>query len=63
MPAVEQGLADYISIWGRRRIILRGGNRGVVAADVGQFSLSYGDLKSSSRGCSPHDEGYLSPAS
>jgi len=34
MPAVEQGLADYISIWGRRQIILRGGNRGVVATSV-----------------------------
>jgi len=32
MPADEQGLADYISAWGRRQIILRGGNRGVEAA-------------------------------
>jgi len=45
MPAVEQGLADYISVRGRRRIILRGGNRGV-AADVSDLlRLSYGDLK------------------
>jgi len=35
MPADEQRLADYISVWGRRRIILRGGNREVVAAVVG----------------------------
>ena len=34
IPAVEQGLADYISVRGRRRIILRGGNRGVVATSV-----------------------------
>jgi hypothetical protein len=35
MPADEQGLADYIIVWGRRQIILRGGNRGVVAAVAG----------------------------
>jgi hypothetical protein len=34
MPAVEWGPADSISDCGRRRIILRGGNRGV-ASDVG----------------------------
>ena len=34
MPANEQRLADWISVWGRRQIILRGGNRGVVAAAV-----------------------------
>jgi hypothetical protein len=34
MPANEQRLADKISVWGRRQIILRGGNRGVVAAAV-----------------------------
>jgi len=33
MPAGELRLADQIEVWGRRRIILRGGNRGV-AADV-----------------------------
>jgi hypothetical protein len=32
MPADEQGLADCIIVWGRRQIILRGGNRGVEAA-------------------------------
>ena len=31
MPAIELGLADYFGVWGRRQIILRGGNRGVVA--------------------------------
>jgi hypothetical protein len=34
MPAVEQRLTDHISVWGRRRIILRGGNRGVAAVVV-----------------------------
>ena len=34
MPAIEKGLADQISVWGRRQIILRGGNRGVVATSV-----------------------------
>jgi hypothetical protein len=48
MPADEQGLADCIIAWGRRQIILRGGNRGVEADVVEWFSLSYGDLKSSS---------------
>jgi hypothetical protein len=28
MPASEQRLADSISVWGRRRIILRGGRSG-----------------------------------
>ena len=37
MPAIEQGLADYLSVWGRRQIILRGGNRGVVAMSLGRF--------------------------
>jgi len=46
MPAREQRLADYINVWGRRRIILRGGNRGVEADLAGSFPLSYGDLKS-----------------
>ena len=32
MPADEQGLSDCIIAWGRRQIILRGGNRGVEAA-------------------------------
>ena len=35
MPASGQSPADYISVWGRRQIILRGGNRGVVAAVAG----------------------------
>jgi hypothetical protein len=34
MPAIELGLADYLGVWGRRQIILRGGNRGDVAAAV-----------------------------
>jgi hypothetical protein len=63
MPANEQGLADHISIWGRRRIILRGGNRGVAAAAVDECRVSYGDLKSRCSGRSPHGEGYVSPAS
>ena len=46
MPAVELGLADYLGIWGRRQIILRGGNRGVVAVALGNRRMSYGDLKS-----------------
>ena len=32
MPADEQSLSDCIIVWGRRQIILRGGNRGVEAA-------------------------------
>ena len=54
MPAIELGLADYLGVWGRRQIILRGGNRGVEADVAGSFALSYGDLKSSdliSAGC------------
>ena len=47
MPAHEQRLADHISVWGRRQIILRGGNRGVEADVAGSFPLSYGDSKSS----------------
>ena len=47
MPAIELGLAGYLGVGGRRRIILRGGNRGVEADIAGSFSLSYGDLKSS----------------
>ena len=53
MPANEKRVADYIDAWGRRRIILRGGNRGVEADVAGWFQLSYGDLNSSSRGSSP----------
>jgi hypothetical protein len=34
MPAREKRLADHISVWGRRRIILRGGNREVAAVVV-----------------------------
>ena len=45
MPANERRLADQISVWGRRQIILRGGNRGVEAAVAGSFPLNYGDLK------------------
>jgi len=46
MPAIELGLADYLSVWGRRQIILRGGNRGVVAVALGNRRMSYGDLRS-----------------
>jgi hypothetical protein len=41
MPAREQELADYISIWGRRQIILRGGNRGVVATALWGLDESF----------------------
>jgi len=34
MPAGEERLTDYISAGGRCRIILRGGNRGVVVTSV-----------------------------
>ena len=47
MPAIELGLAEYLGVWGRRQIILRGGNRGVEADVAGSFPLSYGDSKSS----------------
>jgi hypothetical protein len=63
MPAREQRLADHISVWGRRRIILRGGNRGVAAAAVDKYRVSYGDLRIGCSGCSPHGAGYVSPAS
>ena len=45
MPAGAEGPADRDSVRGRRRIILRGGNRGVAAVVSGLFRLSYGDLK------------------
>jgi len=60
MPAIEKGLADQISVWGRRQIILRGGNRGVEAAVAGSFPLSYGDLKSLCLLCSDRNEGSVS---
>ncbi len=41
MPAREQELADYISVWGRRQIILRGGNRGVVATALWGLDESF----------------------
>jgi hypothetical protein len=63
MPASEQRLSDCIIVWGRRQIILRGGNRGVEAAVAESFSLGYGDLKSSYSGCSPHGDDYVSQAS
>ena len=63
MPADEQRLADYISVWGRRQIILRGGNRGVEADVVGPFPLSYGDLKSICLICSGRGDGCVSQAS
>jgi len=56
MPANEQRLADWISVWGRLQIILRGGNRGVEADCAGSFPLSYGDLKSFCLLCSDHND-------
>ena len=60
MPANEQRLADYLRVWGRRQIILRGGNRGVEADGAGWFSLSYGDLKSLCLLCSDRNDGSVS---
>ena len=42
MPASEQRLSDDIIVWGRRQIILRGGNRGVDAAVIGLLPLLWG---------------------
>jgi hypothetical protein len=61
MPAIEQGLAAWTDVQGRRWIILRGGNRGVVAAAVESCRLSYGDLKSSFLDSSPSNDGDVSP--
>ena len=63
MPAYEQRLADNLSVGGRRRIILRGGNRGVEADVAGSFPLSYGDLKSICLIGSGRGDGGVSPAS
>jgi len=63
MPAIELGLADYLGVWGRRQIILRGGNRGVEADVAGSFPLSYGDLKSICLICSGRGDVCVSPAS
>ena len=63
MPAGEERLADYISVGGRLRIILRGGNRGVVAGVVDECRVSYGDLRSGCFGGSPLGEDYVSSAS
>ena len=41
MPAREQELADSISIWGRLQIILRGGNREVVATALWGLDESF----------------------
>ena len=60
MPAIELGLADYLGVWGRRQIILRGGNRGVEADIAGSFALSYGDLKSICLICSGRGDGCVS---
>ena len=57
MPAIGLGPADYLGVWGRRQIILRGGNRGVEADVAGPFALSYGDLKSICLVCSGHSDG------
>ena len=60
MPAIELGLADYLGVWGRRQIILRGGNRGVEAVVAGSFLLSYGDLKSFCLLCSDRNDDSVS---
>ena len=57
MPAIELGLADYLGVRGRRQIILRGGNRGVVAAAVDACRVSYGDLKSGGLICAGCGDG------
>ena len=62
MPANEQRLADWISVWGRLQIILRGGNRGVEADGAGSFPLSYGDLKSICLPCSDRNDDSVSQA-
>ena len=63
MPADEQGLADCIIAWGRRQIILRGGNRGVEAAVAGWFQLGYGDLSSICLSASGRGSGCMSQLS
>ena len=63
MPAIELGFADYLGVWGRRQIILRGGNRGVEADVAESFPLSYGDLKSICLIGSGRGDGCVSPAS
>ena len=63
MPAGELGLADYLGVWGRRRIILRGGNRGIEADVAGSFALSYGDLKNICLIGSGRGDGGVRPAS
>ena len=63
MPANEQRLADYLGVWGRRQIILRGGNRGVEADGAGLFPLGYGDLKSLCLIFSDRNEGSVSQVS
>jgi len=63
MPANELRLADYIDAWGRRQIILRGGNRGVEATVAVWFQLCYGDLKSICLICSGRSSGFVSQVS
>ena len=63
MPASEQRLADYLGVWGRCQIILRGGNRGVEAHGVELFYVSYGDLKSLCLLCSDHNDDSVSQVS
>ena len=63
MPASEQRLADYLGVWGRRQIILRGGNRGVEAAVAESCPLSYGDLKSFCLLCSDRNDDRVSQVS
>ena len=63
MPAIELGLADYLGVWGRRRIILRGGNRGDVAVAFDKCRVSYGDLKSICLICSDRNDGSVSQKS
>ena len=63
MPACEQGLADCLGIRGRRRIILRGGNRGDVAVAFDKCRVSYGDLKSICLICSDRNDSNVSQKS
>ena len=57
MPAIELGPADYLGVRGRRQIILRGGNRGVVAVTFDECRVSYGDLKSFCLICAGRGDG------
>jgi hypothetical protein len=59
MPAVEVYVSACIDVRGRRRIMLRGGNRGVAADVAGWFQLSYGGLKGIGSRFSGHADGIV----